>query len=92
MLTCRIFPGRPVMGAWVSYALGTENRISPRLWCMRDPEGYSTFGLSKCWTSGFLPALYQGVEFSSTGDTDPSPASHGAASHPAYSGNVWILR
>jgi hypothetical protein len=29
LLTCKIFPGRPVMGAWISYALGTENQSLP---------------------------------------------------------------
>ena len=31
LLTCKIFPGRPVMGAWISYALGTENQKSAGL-------------------------------------------------------------
>ena len=66
LLTCRIFPGRPVLGAWVSYALGTENQNLPAFVVLRDPEGYSTLG-KQLWTSGWLPALYQGVEFSSTG-------------------------
>ena len=66
LLTCRIFPGRPVLGAWVSYALGTENQNLPAFVVLRDPEGYSTLG-KQLWTSGFLPALYQGVEFSSSG-------------------------
>ena len=66
LLTCRIFAGRPVLGAWVSYALGTENENLPAFVALRDPDGYPTLG-KQAWTSGFLPALYQGVEFSSTG-------------------------
>ena len=66
LLTSSIFPGRPVLGAWVSYALGTENQNLPAFVVLRDPEGYSTLG-KQLWTSGFLPALYQGVEFSSSG-------------------------
>ena len=64
--TCKIFPGRPVMGAWITYALGSENQNLPAYVVLRDPEGYSTSG-KLVWSSGFLPALYQGVEFSSAG-------------------------
>ena len=64
--TCKIFPGRPVMGAWITYALGSENQNLPAYVVLRDPGGYSTSG-KLVWSSGFLPALYQGVEFSSAG-------------------------
>lgn len=66
LLTCKIFPGRPVMGAWISYALGTENQNLPAYVVLRDPEGY-TVGGKQLWANGFLPALYQGVEFSTRG-------------------------
>jgi len=64
LLTCRIFAGRPVLGAWVTYALGTENQNLPAFVVLRDPAGYATLG-KQLWSSGWLPALYQGVEFSS---------------------------
>ena len=44
LLTCKIFPGRPVMGAWISYALGTENENLPAYVVLRDPEGYTIGG------------------------------------------------
>jgi len=66
LLTCKIFPGRPVMGAWISYALGTENQALPAYVVLRDPEGY-TIGGKQLWANGYLPALYQGVEFSTSG-------------------------
>jgi uncharacterized protein DUF1501 len=66
LLTCKIFPGRPVMGAWISYALGTENQSLPAYVVLRDPEGY-TIGGKQLWANGYLPALYQGVEFSTRG-------------------------
>ncbi len=62
--TCRSFPGRPVLGAWVSYALGTENQNLPAFVVLRDPEGYPTAG-KQLWSSGWLAAQFQGVEFSS---------------------------
>jgi hypothetical protein len=64
--TCKVFPGRPAMGSWISYALGTENQNLPAYVVLRDPAGYNTSG-KMVWSSGFLPALYQGVEFSSSG-------------------------
>ena len=66
LLTCKIFPGRPVVGAWVSYALGTDNQNLPAYVVLRDPEGYPTGG-KQLWANGYLPALYQGVEFSTKG-------------------------
>jgi hypothetical protein len=71
LLTCKIFPGRPVMGAWISYALGTENQNLPAYVVLRDPDGY-TIGGKQLWANGYLPALYQGVEFSMRG----APVQH----------------
>ena len=71
LLTCKIFAGRPVMGAWISYALGTENQNLPAYVVLRDPKGY-TVGGKQLWANGFLPALYQGVEFNMSG----SPVHH----------------
>jgi hypothetical protein len=66
LLTCKIFAGRPVMGAWVSYALGTENQNLPAYVVLRDASGY-TVGGKTLWANGYLPALYQGIEFSMKG-------------------------
>ena len=71
LLTCKIFPGRPVMGSWISYALGTENQNLPAYVVLRDPKGY-TIGGKQLWANGYLPALYQGVEFNMAG----SPVHH----------------
>ena len=71
LLTCKIFAGRPVLGAWISYALGTENQNLPAYVVLRDPKGY-TVGGKQLWANGFLPALYQGVEFNMGG----SPVHH----------------
>ena len=71
LLTCKIFPGRPVMGSWISYALGTVNQNLPAYVVLRDPTGY-TVGGKQLWANGFLPALYQGVEFGMSG----SPVHH----------------
>jgi hypothetical protein len=67
MQTGKIFPGRPALGSWISYALGTENRNLPAYVVLRDPDGYNTSG-KLVWSSGWLPALFQGVEVSARGN------------------------
>src|SRR5262249_11573391 len=66
MLSGKIIAGRPTIGAWISYALGTENENLPAYVVLRDPKGYSG-NTKRAWTNGWLPALYQGIEFNSTG-------------------------
>ena len=65
-MTGKQFQERPTFGAWISYALGTENQNLPAYVVLRDPKGYNTSG-TLTWTSGWLPALYRGTEFSSKG-------------------------
>jgi hypothetical protein len=66
MSTGKLFQGRPSVGAWISYALGTQNQNLPAYVVLRDPAGYNTSG-KLVWSSGWLPALYQGTEFSTVG-------------------------
>jgi len=65
--TGKFLPGRPTLGAWTTYALGTENQNLPAYIVLRDPNAYSTNG-TQLWQNGWLPALYRGTEFRSTGD------------------------
>ena len=67
MQTGKTFSGRPAMGSWICYALGSEDRNLPGYIVLRDPAGYNTSG-KMVWSSGWLPAIYQGTEFSSTGN------------------------
>jgi Protein of unknown function (DUF1501) len=67
MQTGKIFPGRPALGSWISYALGTLNGNLPAYVVLRDPDGYNTSG-KLVWSSGWLPALFQGVELSARGN------------------------
>src|SRR5262245_39424250 len=64
--TGKIFPGRPALGSWVSYALGSENQDLPAYIVLRDPDGYNTSG-SLLWQSGWLPAVHRGTEVSTRG-------------------------
>jgi hypothetical protein len=79
-LTGKTFPGRPTLGAWVSYALGTENQNLPAFVALRDPKGYNS-GSSLNWDNGWLPAFYRGTEFQSQGS--PVLNLHPAVELPA---------
>ncbi len=60
-------PGRPSMGSWLSYGLGTENRDLPGFVVLISGDNNPDGGKA-CWSSGFLPSVHQGVEFRSKGD------------------------
>ena len=59
--------GRPSMGAWVTYGLGSESKDLPAFVVFSSGKKGPSGGDS-CWGSGFLPTVYQGVEFRSSGD------------------------
>ena len=54
--------GFPSMGAWVSYALGSEAQELPAFVAIPDPRGVPQTGPAQ-WSSGFLPAVFQGTAF-----------------------------
>lgn len=58
--------GRPSIGSWLNYGLGTENRDLPGFVVLI--TGNVLGAGSPAWGSGFLPSVYQGVEFRSKGD------------------------
>jgi hypothetical protein len=64
MNTGFILDGFPSMGAWTTYALGTENQNLPSFVSIPDMRGLPPNGPNN-WTSGFLPAAYQGTSFNS---------------------------
>lgn len=59
--------GRPSMGAWVTYGLGSESKDLPAF-VVFSSGAKGPSGGNSCWGSGFLPTVYQGVEFRSSGD------------------------
>ncbi len=64
-------PGRPSMGSWVSYGLGSENQNLPAfVVLLSQANGYNVDQplFTRLWGSGFLPSRYQGVRFRSSGD------------------------
>lgn len=63
--------GRPALGAWVSYGLGSANGNLPTYVVLRDPAGYDTAG-TLAWSSGWLSATHGGTEFNSKGVPVPN--------------------
>jgi hypothetical protein len=59
--------GRPSMGSWVTYGLGTENQNLPGFVVLTSGGKFPDAGKS-VWGSGFLPSVYQGVQCRSEGD------------------------
>lgn len=59
--------GRPSMGSWATYGLGTENQDLPGFVTMIS-SGTQPSGGQGCWGSGFIPSVYQGVQCRSKGD------------------------
>ncbi|MDP1564450.1 MAG: DUF1501 domain-containing protein [Pirellulaceae bacterium] len=67
-------PGRPSLGAWLSYGLGSETEDLPTFVVMTSSDRGKTCGqlfFDYYWGSGFLPSRHQGVRFRNTGDLVP---------------------
>ena len=72
--------GRPSFGSWITYGLGTENEDLPAYVVML--TGAMAGAGSSLWSSGFLPSVYQGIQFRSSGDPVlflSNPAGHAPA-------------
>jgi len=71
MNTGSIFGGRPSLGSWVSYGLGTENQNLPAFVVLKDSDAQVVNGVRN-WGSGFMPAVYQGTLL----DDGPNPIAN----------------
>ncbi len=60
-------PGRPVMGSWITYGLGSENANLPGFIVLLSGSGGQPLQ-ARYWGNGFLPGDYQGVQFRGAGD------------------------
>ncbi len=79
-------PGRPSMGAWLSYGLGSETENLPTFVVMTSSDKGKTCGqlfFDYYWGSGFLPSRYQGVRFRNSGDLVPYLANPAGVSRQA---------
>tara|TARA_B100000073_G_scaffold38632_1_gene28970 strand:+ start:588 stop:2015 length:1428 start_codon:yes stop_codon:yes gene_type:complete len=69
MNTGSIIPGRPSMGAWVNYGIGSESEDLPGFVVLTSEGGGQGQPISsRQWNNGFLPSQFQGVQFQSKGD------------------------
>jgi hypothetical protein len=68
MNTGSIFAGRPSLGSWVSYGLGTENQDLPGFVVILDNPQATVAGGPRNWGAGFMPAGYQGTRLRAEGD------------------------
>ncbi len=66
MMTGGMLSGRPSMGSWVVYGLGSESQNLPAFVVLSSGKGPSAG--ANVWSSGFLPSAYQGTQFRSQGD------------------------
>ena len=64
--TGRLIAGRPTLGAWVVYGLGSENQNLPSYVVLDDPKRLPINGIQN-WQAGWLPAVYQGTRLRSQG-------------------------
>lgn len=62
----KLLSGSPALGSWVNYGLGSLNENLPGFVVMLDPSGGPISG-AKNWSSGYMPATYQGTVFRSQG-------------------------
>ncbi len=85
-LTGSLVPGRPSMGSWLSYGLGSESENLPTFVVMTSSDKSKTCGqlfFDYYWGSGFLPSRFQGVRFRNTGDLVPYLANPAGVSQAA---------
>jgi hypothetical protein len=66
MHTGLLVAGRPTLGAWAAYGLGSVNQNLPAYVVLSDPRGLPVDGIRN-WSSGWMPPLYQGTQFRSEG-------------------------
>jgi hypothetical protein len=66
MHTGLLVAGRPSIGAWVAYGLGSENQNLPGYVVLPDPGGLPVDGIRN-WSSGWMPPVFQGTPFRSAG-------------------------
>jgi hypothetical protein len=82
MQTGGILAGRPTLGSWLTYALGSETSDLPAYVALTDPRGLPVLGVSN-WTQGWLPSIYQGTAVRAQEprmpNLDPAPHLRGEA-------------
>ncbi|MFM7114262.1 MAG: DUF1501 domain-containing protein, partial [Planctomycetota bacterium] len=83
-------PGRPSLGSWVVYGLGSESRDLPAFVVMSTGAGIS--GGAANWSSGFLPTIYTGVRFRNSGSPILSLANPGGIDSDTQKDTFGLVR
>jgi hypothetical protein len=91
MNTGHTVAGRPSMGSWLTYGIGSESSDLPGFVVLVSGKVDPGAG-SACWSSGFLPTTYQGVEFRSKGDPVPSVTNPEGVDPAARGRSIETLR
>lgn len=91
MNTCSIVGGRPSLGSWVSYGLGTENQDLPAYVVMQDNRSQVVNG-PRNWSAGFMPAVYQGIRLSEGADPIPNLKNPEAITASQQQGKLAFLQ
>jgi len=76
----RVLQGHPALGAWIAHGLGSTNKNLPSFVVMLDPRGGPIPGAAN-WTSGYMPAAYQGTVLRSSGSPILDLASRTSRTH-----------
>jgi hypothetical protein len=71
MNTGSVLGGRPSLGSWVTYGLGSVNENLPAFVVMQDTNA-STINGPRNWSAGFMPAVYQGTRITASGEPIPN--------------------
>ena len=74
MNTCSLIGGRPSLGSWVSWGLGSANQNLPAFVVMQDNKSSVVNG-PRNWSAGFMPAMYQGVRLQEGSEPFPNLAA-----------------
>lgn len=90
MNTGSILAGRPSLGSWVSYGLGTVNEDLPAFVVMQDNASQVVNG-PRNWGAGFMPAVYQGVRFQNGSEPVPNLNPPQGVSDPQQRGKLDLL-
>jgi hypothetical protein len=90
MNTGSILGGRPSLGAWVNYGLGTENENLPAFVVIQDNNG-QVVGGPRNWGAGFMPAAYQGTRLNNGPEPILNLANPQGVSHDQQAGKLEFL-
>src|SRR5262249_33690050 len=91
MNTGNVQIGRPSLGSWLGYGLGSLNDRLPSFVVMTDPRG-GPIGSASNWSAGFMPASYQGTLFRSQGSPLLDLASPAGVATPTQRQALDLLR